>query len=289
MRRVAKIAREPLFHFLLIGACIYFLYGMLGPEQAEDPGRTITVTAGDIAWLSQTWQKRWNRPPTAEELEGLIRAHVKETVLYREALAMGLDRDDVIVRRRLAQKLTFLTQDLLQPAEPNEEVLRAYFEEHRARYREPDLVTFTQIFLDPDKRGDSTLGDAEAMKTSLASRDPTSADMATLGDAFMLQAYFPERSERDIARFFGSGFADSVMALSPGIWHGPVLSGYGVHLVYVHTHDTPPSTTFESVHERVLEDWAAGEREALDERFLEELLGRYDVVIDQAPPAEAAQ
>lgn len=283
MRWTARIAREPLFHFLLIGACIYALYGAFGPEPVEPDGRTITVTAGDIEWLTRSWQKRWNRPPTRGELDGLIDAHIKETVLYREALAMGLDRNDVIVRRRLAQKLTFLTQDLLQPAEPGEPALREYFAANRDRYREPDRLTFTQIFLDPDKRGERTLADVEAMKTSLSSRDPTSSDIHGLGDSFMLQAHYPDRSEQQIARFFGSGFAESVMGLSPGIWHGPVYSGYGVHLVYVHAHDAAPPPDFESVRERVREDWLAGERKALDEKFQEELLGRYRIVIEQQP------
>lgn len=285
MRWAARIAREPLLHFLLIGVCIYALYGAFGPEQVESDARTITVTAGDIAWLTQSWEKRWNRPPTGRELDGLIEAHIKETVLYREALAMGLDRDDVIVRRRLAQKLTFLTQDLLQPGEPGESALREHFAANRDRYREPDRITFTQIFLDPDKRGERTLADVEAMKTSLASRDPTSSEIGALGDSFMLQAYYPDRSEQDIARFFGGGFAEGVMGLSPGVWHGPVYSGYGVHLVYVHAHDVAPPPDFESVRERVREDWLAGERKALDEKFLEELRGRYRIVIEEQQDA----
>lgn len=275
-----RIAREPLVHFLLIGAAIYALDGALGPEPEVASERTITVTAGDIEWMSRTWEQRWNRPPTEDELAGLVRAHVRETVLYREALAMGLDRDDVIVRRRLAQKLTFLTRDLARPPEPDEATLRAWFAERAPRYREPDRITFTQIFLDRDKRGERTISDAEAMKTALASLVPSAEEAAALGDSAMLETHFRGAAERDISRFFGSRFAGAVMALSPGAWHGPLPSGYGVHLVYVHERERASPPRYEALRDRVREDWMTEARESLDEQFLEELLARYRVIVE---------
>jgi hypothetical protein len=223
-----KFLREPLVHFLFVGAAIYGLYLTCGTRTESEPDNTITITAGEIEWLTTAWQKRWNRPPTAEERDGLIQQHIRETVLYREALAMGLDKDDVIIRRRMAQKLEFLAQDLAALIPPTDEALQAYFAEYRQRYQDPVRYTFTQVFVDPDKRGDATLDDAEKIKATLMAQADVIDNAAALGDNFMLQSYYPEYSRADVQKLFGSGFAESMTALSTGRWHGPVLSGYGV-------------------------------------------------------------
>jgi hypothetical protein len=226
-----KLLREPLVHFLVIGAAIFVLYGLMGQQDAEEQERTITISAGEIGWLTDTWKKRWNRPPTAEERNGLIKQYLRERILYREAVAMGLDRDDTVIRRRLAQKLEFLTQDLISPQPPTEDELRTYFETHMDRYQPPDLITMTHVFLDPDKRGDQTLKDAETIKAKLNALEQPPQDARSFGDPFMLQSYYPERSEAELAKLFGRGFTEPVFKLEPQQWHGPVLSGYGVHLV----------------------------------------------------------
>jgi len=284
--------REPLLHFAVIGACIYLLYGFYGPQESQELERTVTISAGEITWLEESWAKRWNRPPTPVERQGLIDQYVRETVLYREALAMGLDKDDTIVRRRLAQKLEFLSQDLIRPSPPSEAELRAYFEAHSERYRPPDLITMTHIFLDPDKRGDRTLEDAEAVKVELEALEQPPQDGRDFGDPFMLQSYYPERSQDELAKLFGGEFALSVFALEPERWHGPVLSGYGVHLVYLHQRQDAPAPTFSGVEDRVRQDWEEEKRRDLNEQFVAGLLDRYTVIIEEqtaGDEAEAAQ
>jgi hypothetical protein len=150
-----KLLREPLVHFLVIGAAIYLLYGLFTEPTPDEDDKTIVVTAGEIEWMQSSWQKRWNRPPTQQELDGLIQQYIRETVLYREALTMGLNQHDQVIRRRLAQKLEFLAKDLVALTPPTDEELRAYFEAHQDRYQAPVLYTFTQVFIDPDKRGDA--------------------------------------------------------------------------------------------------------------------------------------
>ena len=236
-----KIFREPLIHFLVIGAAIFVLYGFMGQQENEEQERAITITAGEIGWLTDSWQKRWNRPPTAEERDGLIKQYLREMILYREAVAMGLDRDDTVIRRRLAQKLEFLAQDLIRPKPPEEGELRTYFESHVDRYQPPDLITMTHVFLDPDKRGAATLGDAEVIKAALMAQPDPTAGAGEHGDGLVLQNYYPDQTQTDTQKLFGSGFAESLIKLSPQQWHGPVLSGYGVHLVYVHSISDPPS------------------------------------------------
>ena len=205
---------------------------------------------------------------------------------------MGLDKDDTIVRRRLAQKLEFLSQDLIRPSPPSEAELLAYFEAHSERYRPPDLITMTHIFLDPDKRGDRTLEDAEAVKVELEALEQPPQDGRDFGDPFMLQSYYPERSQDELAKLFGGEFALSVFALEPERWHGPVLSGYGVHLVYLHQRQDAPAPTFSGVEDRVRQDWEEEKRRDLNEQFVAGLLDRYTVIIEEqtaGDEAEAAQ
>jgi peptidyl-prolyl cis-trans isomerase C len=276
-----KLLREPLVHFLFIGAAIYLLYGSFAEQAPEADDKTIVVTAGEVEWMQTAWQKRWNRPPTVKEFDGLMQQYIRETVLYREALTMGLNKHDQVIRRRLAQKLEFLAKDLVAMSPPSEEDLHTYFEEHKERYQQPALYTFTQVFIDPDKRGDATLDDAERIKAELIALGDDFGDAGTFGDSFMLQNYYPQKDQAAIQKHFGSGFTESLIALSPGQWHGPVLSGYGVHLVYVQAVIEPPATVFAEVRERVVEEWKSDKGEELNEKFYENLREQYSVVIEE--------
>jgi len=279
--KLFQLAKEPLLHFLFIGATIYLLYGAFAEPVPEEVDKTIVVSAGEIEWMKTSWQKRWNRPPTPEEFDGLIQQYIRETVLYREALTMGLNKHDQVIRRRLAQKLEFLAKDLVALTPPTDEELLRYFDAHQDRYQEPARYTFTQVFIDPDKRGDTTLVDAEKIKATLIAQGEAIQDAGALGDSFMLQNYYPEKDQAEIQKLFGSGFAQSLMDLSPGQWHGPVLSGYGVHLVYVDNVSDPPPPVFAEVHERVVQDWTTEKSEELNEKFYANLRDRYTVVIEE--------
>jgi hypothetical protein len=276
-----KLLREPLVHFMFIGAVIYLLYGVFAEPVPEADDKTIVVTAGEIEWMQTAWQKRWNRPPTAEEFDGLIQQYIRETVLYREAMTMGLNKHDQVIRRRLAQKLEFLAKDLVALTPPTEEELQSYFAEHQNRYQEPTRYTFTQVFIDPDKRGDATLDDAEAVKVRLIALGNAIDDAGVLGDDLMLQNYYPEKDPVEIQKLFGSGFTESLLELSPGQWHGPVLSGYGVHLVYVSSIIEPPPPVFAEVRERVVQDWTTDRSEELNEQFYASLRDRYTIIIEE--------
>jgi len=164
---------------------------------------------------------------------------------------------------------------------PSEEDLVAYFEAHKDRYQEPALYTFTQVFIDPDKRGDATLDDAEAIKATLIARGDAIEGAGALGDDFMLQSYYPEKDPLEIQKFFGSGFAESLVDLSPGQWHGPVLSGYGTHLVYVSSIREPLPPVFAEVRERVVQDWTTERSEELNEQFYANLRDSYTIVIEE--------
>ena len=283
-----KLLREPLLHFMFIGAVIYLLYSVFAEPLPEGDDKTIVVSAGEIEWMHAAWRKRWNRPPTPEEFDGLIQQYVRETVLYREALTMGLNQHDQVIRRRLAQKLEFLASDLVALTPPTREELQAYFGKHRDRYREPVRYTFTQVFIDPDKRGDTTLDHAAAVKAKLVAMDDATGNPGTLGDDSMLQNHYPGKDSLEIQKLFGSGFTESLMELSAGKWHGPILSGYGTHLVYVHSINEPPAPVFAEVQERVVQDWKTEKGEELNEQFYASLRDQYTIVIEEPAVTEQA-
>ena len=281
-----KLLREPLVHFLIIGAFLFVAYGLWGQQDSEEQGRAIDISAGEINWLTDAWAKRWNRQPTEKERAGLINQYLREMVLYREAVAMGLDKDDSVIRRRLGQKLEFLSRDLITPQPPTEDELQAYFTEHIDRYQKPDLVTMTHVFIDPDLRGDKTLVDAEVIKKQLQELKEPPQNAKDFGDPFMLQSYYPERTEAELLKLFGSVYARTVFELTPQQWHGPVLSGYGTHLVYVHDHQKADPPTFAEAKEQVRQEWESDKRELLNEQFVASVIARYDVTIEGAPMAD---
>jgi len=284
--KLSAAAREPLVHFLILGAAIYGAYFLAAPP-VDEPANRITVSAGEIEWLAASWEKRWNRPPTPQEQAGLVEQYVRETVFYREALAMGLDRDDTIIRRRLAQKLEFLMEDLVSTVSPTEDELQAYFAEHAGDYELPALTTFTHVFIDPDRRGDRTLEDADAILAELRSSGAPGEVGVAQGDPFMLQAYYPERSELEIAKLFGSEFARELSGLEPGQWHGPVLSGYGTHLVHVEARSDVVPAEFGAVRERVAQDWEDERRATFNEEYYAALRARYEIVVEDIDPASS--
>lgn len=276
-----KLIREPLFSFVLIGAAIYLLYAAFAEPTSALEDKTIVVSAAEIEQMRSDWQKRWNRPPTAEELQGQIQRHVHEMVLYREALTMGLNQHDAVIRRRLGQKLEFAARDLVSLAQPGDAELQAYLDQHAARYQHPARYSFTQLFFDPDKRGDATLTDAEATKAELIAGGQTAGDTAELGDTFMLEQHYTAKDPAQIRKLFGSGFTDSLLELSPGQWHGPVLSGYGTHLVYVEEVAEALPARLDEVRERVFGDWQQDRSELLGQQFYDGLRAQYRVNIEQ--------
>ncbi len=198
---------------------------------------------------------------------------------------MGLDEGDPVIRRVLVQKLEGMARDLVELSlSPTDQDLEAYFAENGERYRPSSLITFTHVFVDPDRREEQTLPDAAAMLAELQSLDNPMQDAERFGDPFMLQSYFPEKPEQRIASLFGGGFARSVFELPTGQWHGPVLSGYGTHLVYVDALDEFPDPALSEVRDRVVQDWMDQTRTEITEQYFDDLLARYEVVVERESP-----
>jgi hypothetical protein len=214
-------------------------------------------------------------------------------VLYREAVAMGLDRDEPVIRRVLVQKLESIAKDLIELSlSPSDQDLEQYFEEHAERYRPASLITFTHVFVDPDARGDRAVEDAEQVVAELRSLGHGTDGAERYGDPFMLQRYYPEKERQRVASLFGGGFADAVFDLSTGEWHGPVLSGYGLHAVYVHTQRDFPVPPLSEVLERVRQDWVDENRRRIIDQYFADMMARYEVVVEgpaKGEPIEAEQ
>lgn len=279
--KLKRLAREPLIHFMLLGAGIYAVYGAFEGGEESAGERKVTVTAGDIQALSDQWMRLWNRRPTEDELAGVIRDHVRVQILHQEAVAMGLDVGDRVIERRLAQKLEMLAQGLITPDEPSEAELRAWYAANPDRFKQPDLYTVTQVFFDPDKRGEATLDDARATLEEFNALESPPSDYSGYGDRLMLQNHYPDVSELEFRRLFGSAFVEQIVELEPGIWHGPILSGYGTHLVMIGNVLRSPRPEFEEVRAQIEEAWMAERVSELSERFLESLMSRYEIVIEE--------
>jgi peptidyl-prolyl cis-trans isomerase C len=275
-----KWLKEPLVLFILLGAALTLVYSVASGAFATDESKTVAMDASEIELLAANWERQWQRSPTEEELRGLVEARIREEILYRTAQSMGLDRNDVVVRRRMVQKMELLSQDLATITEPPEAELRAWFEENRASYRVPPRISFRHVYFNLDRRGfEQADADARAMLAELRATEPTEADLAGLGDRFMLAGEYRLRTPEEIAREFGSRFAESIAELTPG-WHGPIGSGYGTHLVEVTERVESRLPEFEQVRGRVASDYARVRRERANELLLESLSTEYEVSLD---------
>lgn len=281
------IFREPLLHFLIIGALLFVLYGYVG-DDSEPDNASIVVGKARIERIQTAWEKQWRRLPTEDELEKLVEQFVQEEVLYREALAMGLEKDDTIVRRRLAQKTRFLIQDIADQNQPEEADLKAFFEEGRDLYKTPARMSFTHVYFNSDRRGAAAIEDARQVLGGLNTADVDRAP--DRGDPFMLHYDYVEVSQQEAMRLFGTRFADELFALRPGSWQGPIRSGYGIHLVRISEYVPERMPEFSEVVERVRQEYLDRQRRKANEDAIKSLKARYKIEIDvEAMKREGAQ
>jgi PPIC-type PPIASE domain len=281
MTGLQKILREPLVHFLVLGAGLFVLYGVV-EKLADESSDRIVVTEAKIGNLAGLFERTWRRPPTAAELDGLIEDHVKEEIFYREALALGLDRDDTVIRRQLRLKMQFISEDFAPQTEPTEDELRAFLAEHADRFRSPSRVSFTQVYLSPDRRGEDAWSDAERLLIALSGGK---SDPAEAGDPFLLEQDYRDLGAPDIERLFGGTFAAQVAELPVGRWSGPVESGYGLHLVLVRDRTDARLPDLTEIRDAVANEWRAVRKEEANRAFYEALRARYEVTVERPQSA----
>ncbi|MBV8937866.1 MAG: peptidyl-prolyl cis-trans isomerase [Alphaproteobacteria bacterium] len=269
-----RLLREPLVHFLFLGGALFLVSGRGGPDTTKD-NRQIMVSEAEIDRLVSAFAQTWHRSPGADELQAQINDYIREEVLYRTALKLGLDKDDMIVRRRLRQKMEFTFEDTVPP--PQEAELRAYLAEHADKFRTQPLISFRQVFVSLS-RGGAAETDAQRILTQLASATPGASD---LGDTLLLGEGFNQTPLDRIAASFGNEFASALVRAPAGRWVGPLRSSYGLHLVLVTEVQPAALPPFEQVKAAVEREWFAERRAAALAAQYRALLADYQVTVEK--------
>ncbi len=274
-----KLLHEPLIHFVFLGIILFVLFDMVGEPESDKDNRLV-VTQAHMERLVNTFQKRRNRTPVPTEVNHLIEGFIRQEILYREALAMGLDKNDAMVKRRMAQKLEFIFEDTATPPEPDDAQLRGYLQKHSEKFTQPARYTFSQVYWSVDKRGDKALDDAKRLLSRLK-HSSHKIDVSVAGDALMLDHHYTDTSQPEVSRLFGKPFSEKLNGIEPGQWVGPMDSAYGVHLVNVQQRTDIRLPDLAEIRDRVkgeyLFDW---QREA-NAQFYDNLRERYEIILEQ--------
>jgi parvulin-like peptidyl-prolyl isomerase len=271
---MARLLREPLVHFLGIGLALFLLYALLNPAGDEE----IRVSAATVADLKAGHEKLWGRAPTQAQLDAMIAARVDDEILYREGLAMGLERDDAVVKRRVRQKYELIAEEE-DAREPSEAELEAYLKAHPERFVAPPVVTFSQILLETEGTEAELRARAEAGLKALSA----GAAPSTVGRPTLLPARTEAMPLDLVAREFGEGFAAMLAEVPTGSWQGPVPSGYGLHLVRLEARSVPAVPALDEVRAKVQREWENEARLKARAQRMAKLRARYDVVVEATP------
>lgn len=268
------LLRDPLVHFLLGGAGLFLLYGLT----VDDPGARedhIVVSEAQVESLARGFERTWLRPPLPSELDGLVQDYVDEEILYREGLALGLDRDDLVIRRRLRQKVEFLYEDVAEPADPTDAELAAFLEARPDSFSSPARVSFDQVFVSAEDGGAPAERRAEALRVRLRAGE----SFTELGDATLLPGSMERASEREVASVFGPRFAGDLLRVSRDGWSGPLASSFGLHLVRIRERTPGRMPELAEVRDQVEREWRVEQRAAANARILDRLRDRYEVEV----------
>lgn len=271
---VISFWKHPLFHFMVLGAFLFILYGAL---HRNDSDRDEIRIDDDIVLRSMSlFEKEWGRKPTRPELKGLLDRYIQQEVFYRQALKMNLDHNDELIKRRMEQKLKFITQDLATLQDPSEDELKKWYAVRKDKYRLPMQVSFTQLYFNPDNRAD-VLSDAQLFKTKIGSSSPNDPGFQWKADPFSVGERWKDQSIRDIALQMGQPFADSLMKAPLNQWYGPILSGYGVHLVYLSAKTPGGEAPWSRIEATVLRDYQYEASEKMNDQVYQEFLKEYTI------------
>jgi peptidyl-prolyl cis-trans isomerase C len=280
---VRRWLREPLLHFLFAGALIFAIYQLLNPTaNRTDRTNQIALTKDDLRQLAVQWLAQGRPLPTADQMHALIEQRVSEEILSREAVALGLDRDDEIIKRRLAQKMDFLAADIAALQDPGDAELRAWYTQNSDRFALPPRASFRHLYFSFDRPG--ARDRAAGILDKISGKPADTPEVATVADPFMFQDYYAERAPDQIAKEFGPGFAKAVFQLKPGAWQGPIQSGYGWHLVFVDAIEPGRVPLFEEVEPDVKSAWLDQKQSEIKRIAFEAMRARYTVVV---PPIES--
>jgi len=280
-----SLLKEPLLHFLAAGALMFLLYGLIAEEPSSNSTKRIVVTSEDIQRLGDSWKEQQKRSPSNTELHALIEAFIREEIYYREALAIGLDQQDPVIRRHLMQKMEFLSRDLADLSAPDESTLLAFMQANRQRYTPDMQISFNHIYFSPKRTG--MPAEVAARRTRALLSENHQIAHANAGDNFVLADAFARESKAELVRLFGESFVNDLSSVPMGSWQGPIRSNYGIHLVRVDELVIPGMPELSTVYEQVKADWAFERRTQTNELFYDQLKAHYDIEIAPVPEASS--
>jgi len=277
---VRDLLKNPAIHVFLLGLIVAAAILLAKGPPSADASKRVVITGADLLQQRAAFVRTWQREPTAEELRGALEQHIRQEVLYREALARGYDSDALVVRRAMQQKMEFLaaSQALQEPL--TEDEIEAFFALRKERYRLPAVLSFAQVYVSPDQRGVGAEQHAIDLLRRLRSEDPELTNLSSWGDSIMLENTYADQSEREVSATFGEVFAEAVVRLPVGEWQGPVSSGYGLHLVKVLEREESRIPGWHEVSGRVINDMEFEARAAARDQLYQEIAQNYEVVLD---------
>jgi len=283
---MSKWLREPLLHFLLLGAAIFLLYDQVAGKGGE-PGE-IFISRGQQENLLNTFRRTWQRPPTPAEFQGLLQDYIRQEIAYRESLAMGLDQDDIVIRRRLRQKLELLAEDIASLAAPTEQDLQAYLDAHTVDFALEPRLTLRQLYFSRDRRGAAAEQDALQVLQRISTAGPEGG-FEQYGDPLPLPAELRDLRESEVARLFGEQFTTGLHGLATGRWAGPVESGFGLHLVFIEDREAGRVPELAEVRDAVQREWLSQRRQQAVDGLYDRLAENYTVEIESLVDPEAPE
>ncbi|WP_438864387.1 peptidyl-prolyl cis-trans isomerase [Neptunicella sp.] len=273
---IAKMLREPILQFMLIALLLFILNLFINGAKKSGATQQIVVTQGQIEQISNQYRLVAGRLPSKQELRALVDDFVNEEVFYREAIAIGLDEDDTIVRRRMKQKLTFLAQDTASSEDPSDAQLLDWFKVRRLEYRFPARISFRHVLISQDLRGEQAISDAQQGLLNLQA----GAKPESMGDPSVIPAKLSHLSKQRISSLFGENFASSIFAGVEGKWFGPVSSPLGIHLVFITQREPSIDPEFSEIKDKLKVDWIEAKREEAAKNYLARIRQRYSVEVD---------
>lgn len=280
---LTKWIAQPVVQFMGIGLLMFLIntYVLQADNNGGEQEYEVYLNAGEVKSMQEVWTSKWQRPPTEVEMKGMVNQRVEESILFREAVKIGLDKNDDIIRQRLAQKLEFLSNDLARPDSATAKEVQEYFALNVKNYTTPQNITITQLFVDPKKHGASLEEEINIRLTKLKGLDAASNTIRKYGDQFLLQDYFPDKSQLELGKLFGREFAGNIFELETGKWLGPIASEYGAHLVYISNKNPAVIPELETVKELVIEDLQLEKQEKLNKLYIDGILSRYKVIVEE--------
>ncbi len=273
---IQRLLKEPLLHFLLAGGVIFFAYILVNGDGWNTS--RITVTSSKINQMTEIFVKTWQRPPSDDELKAMIDDYVKEELYVRQALALGLDQDDTVIRRRLRQKMEFLGNAEAESMVPTDAELQAYLDSHPQSFEIEPQIAVEQVFLRSERHADTIEPDAAAMLAMLTSKPDT--DISNLGDPTMLPPRLPLSRLTGVRETYGPEVSEAARKAPVGNWLGPVRSSYGFHLIRVTERQPGRIPLLAEVREAVRTEWVQAKRREAEDLRLADFLKRFEVVIE---------